>query len=104
MSKDWWKSSVVYQIYPQSFKDSNDDGIGDLRGIIEKLPYLSKLGIDVVWLNPIYKSPLVDNGYDIENYREINPIYGTMADFEELLEKAHQMNIKIIWLLYLERC
>ena len=96
MSKDWWKSSVVYQIYPQSFKDSNDDGIGDLRGIIEKLPYLSKLGIDVVWLNPIYKSPLVDNGYDIENYREINPIYGTMADFEELLEKAHQMNIKII--------
>ena len=96
MSKDWWKSSVVYQIYPQSFKDSNDDGIGDLRGIIEKLSYLSKLGIDVVWLNPIYKSPLVDNGYDIENYREINPIYGTMADFEELLEKAHQMNIKII--------
>ena len=87
MSKDWWKSSVVYQIYPQSFKDSNDDGIGDLRGIIEKLSYLSKLGIDVVWLNPIYKSPLVDNGYDIENYREINPIYGTMADFEELLEK-----------------
>ncbi len=96
MNKDWWKSSVIYQIYPQSFKDSNNDGIGDLRGIIEKIPYLSKLGIDVIWLNPIYESPMVDNGYDIADYRKINPIYGTMEDFEELLQQAHQHHIKII--------
>ena len=64
MNKDWWKSSVVYQVYPQSFNDTNNDGVGDLKGITEKLPYLSKLGIDVIWLNPIYESPLVDNGYD----------------------------------------
>ena len=96
MNKDWWKSSVVYQVYPQSFNDTNHDGIGDLKGITEKLPYLSKLGIDVIWLNPIYESPLVDNGYDIANYRKINPMYGTMEDFDELLETAHSMNIKII--------
>lgn len=96
MNKDWWKSSVVYQVYPQSFNDTNNDGVGDLKGITEKLPYLSKLGIDVIWLNPIYESPLVDNGYDIANYRKINPMYGTMEDFDELLETAHSMNIKII--------
>ncbi len=96
MNKDWWKSSVVYRVYPQSFNDTNNDGVGDLKGITEKLPYLSKLGIDVIWLNPIYESPLVDNGYDIANYRKINPIYGTMEDFDELLETAHSMNIKII--------
>lgn len=96
MNKDWWKKSVVYQIYPQSFKDSNGDGIGDLKGIISKLPYLADLGIDVIWLNPIYSSPLVDNGYDIADYYQINSIYGTLDDFKELLEKAHQLGIKII--------
>lgn len=96
MAVEWWKSSVVYQVYPLSFKDSNNDGIGDFHGIIEKLPYLANLGIDVIWLNPIFESPLVDNGYDISDYEKILPQYGTMADFQELLNKAHEFNIKII--------
>ncbi|KRL02442.1 glycoside hydrolase family 13 protein [Liquorilactobacillus capillatus] len=96
MNNGWWKKSVVYQVYPQSFKDSNEDGIGDLKGIISKLPYLANLGIDVIWLNPIYSSPLIDNGYDIADYYQINPIYGTLDDLKELLEKAHQLGIKII--------
>ena len=78
---EWWRKSVVYQIYPKSFNDSNGDGIGDIRGIIEKLDYLKQLGVDVIWLNPIYQSPQVDNGYDISNYREIDHQFGTLADF-----------------------
>ena len=92
----WWKESVVYQIYPRSFNDSNGDGVGDLRGIIEKLDYLESLGIDVVWLNPVYRSPNDDNGYDISDYRNIMEEFGTMADFEELLEGLHQREIKLI--------
>ncbi|QTF09979.1 alpha-glucosidase [Brenneria izadpanahii] len=96
MSKDWWKKSVVYQVYPQSFKDSNGDGIGDLAGLNEKLPYINKLGADVIWLNPIYESPLIDNGYDISDYYKINPVFGTLDDFKSLLKSAHDLNIKII--------
>lgn len=96
MAEKWWKNSVVYQVYPQSFKDSNGDGIGDFQGIIEKIPYLVKLGIDVIWLNPIFESPLIDNGYDISDYESILPKYGTMDDFKELLTLAHQNGIKII--------
>lgn len=81
----WWKEAVVYQIYPRSFKDSNGDGIGDLNGIREKLDYLKDLGVDVLWLNPIYQSPNVDNGYDISDYRDIMTDFGTMADFDALL-------------------
>lgn len=92
----WWKKSVVYQIYPKSFRDSNGDGIGDLNGITEKLPYLKKLGVDVLWLNPIYVSPQVDNGYDIADYFDIDPQLGTMADFESLLKRAHELGIRII--------
>lgn len=92
----WWKKSVVYQVYPKSFKDSNGDGLGDLNGLTEKLPYLEKLGIDVIWLNPIFKSPQVDNGYDISDYHEIEPSLGTMEDFENLLSEAHKRGIKII--------
>ena len=77
----WWKKSVVYQIYPKSFYDSDGDGFGDLNGIREKLSYLEKLGVDVIWLNPIYESPQVDNGYDISNYKKIEPQLGTMEDF-----------------------
>lgn len=95
-SSEWWKKAVVYQVYPQSFKDSNGDGIGDLNGIREKLPYLKKLGVDVIWLNPIYQSPMVDNGYDISDYEAVNPIYGTMADFDAMLKEAHESGIKII--------
>ena len=92
----WWKKSVVYQVYPKSFKDSNGDGLGDLNGLTEKLPYLEKLGVDVIWLNPIFKSPQVDNGYDISDYREIEPTLGTMGDFERLLAEAHKRGLKII--------
>ena len=93
---EWWKKSVVYQIYVKSFQDSNNDGIGDFQGIISRLDYLKKLGVDVLWLTPIYKSPNDDNGYDISDYYQIQPEFGTMKDFEELLEKAHQKQIKII--------
>ncbi|WP_329957392.1 alpha-glucosidase [Gibbsiella quercinecans] len=96
MSERWWKQCVVYQVYPQSFKDSNGDGIGDLAGVVEKLPYISELGADVIWLNPIYESPLIDNGYDISDYYNINPIFGSLATFKQLLKAAHDLNIKII--------
>lgn len=96
MDKKWWKESVVYQIYPRSFCDSNGDGIGDLRGIISKLDYLESLGVDVLWLCPIYKSPNDDNGYDISDYRDIMDEFGTLADFDELLEKAHEHHLKIM--------
>lgn len=92
----WWKNAVVYQIYPKSFQDSNNDGIGDLQGIISRLDYLQKLGVDILWLNPIYESPQVDNGYDISNYRAINPILGTMADFDQLLTAVHQRGMKLV--------
>ncbi|MFT8391130.1 MAG: alpha-glucosidase [Sporolactobacillus sp.] len=93
---DWWKKAVVYQVYPKSFNDSNGDGLGDLNGITEKLPYIKKLGADVIWLNPIYQSPYVDNGYDISDYEKIEPTLGTMADFDRLLKGAHDLDLKII--------
>lgn len=96
MDKKWWKESVVYQIYPRSFKDSNGDGIGDLKGIIEKLDYLKELGIDVIWLSPIYKSPNDDNGYDISDYHDIMDEFGTLEDFDILLQEAHKKDIKIV--------
>ena len=96
MEKHWWQEVVVYQIYPRSFKDSNGDGIGDLRGIIEKLDYLHTLGIGAIWLSPVYKSPNDDNGYDISDYEEIMDEFGTMADMEELLAEADKRGIKIV--------
>lgn len=92
----WWQNAVVYQIYPRSFQDSNDDGIGDLRGIISRLDYIKKLGADIIWLNPIYKSPNVDNGYDISDYQAIHPDFGSLDDFQELLDKAHELGLKIM--------
>jgi len=94
--KKWWKEAVVYQIYPRSFKDSNGDGIGDLRGIIEKLDYIESLGVDVVWLNPIFKSPNDDNGYDVSDYRAIMDDFGTMEDFDEMLKGFHDREIKLV--------
>ncbi|WP_026582262.1 glycoside hydrolase family 13 protein [Bacillus sp. J33] len=96
MKKQWWKESVVYQIYPRSFMDSNGDGVGDLKGIISRLDYLKELGIDVVWLSPVYKSPNDDNGYDISDYQDIMSDFGTMEDWEELLAQMHKRGIKLI--------
>ena len=95
-SPAWWKEAVVYQIYPRSFKDSNGDGIGDLQGIISKIDYIKTLGVDAVWLNPIYQSPNIDGGYDISDYYSIHPDFGTMHDFDELLASLHQNNIRLI--------
>jgi len=92
----WWQKSVVYQVYPRSFQDSNHDGMGDLNGITSRLDYIKDLGVDVIWLNPVYASPGVDNGYDISDYQAINPELGSMADFERLLAKAHQLGLKIM--------
>jgi len=92
----WWQEAVVYQIYPRSFQDSNGDGIGDIPGIIQHLPYLKKLGIQVIWLSPIYQSPNDDNGYDISDYQKILPEFGTMTDVEEMLQVAHQLGLKIM--------
>ena len=94
--RQWWKEAVVYQVYPRSFNDANGDGIGDLKGITEKLPYLAKLGINVIWLSPVFDSPNVDNGYDISDYFAIMTEFGTMEDFDEMLETAHKHGIKIL--------
>ncbi|MFZ1373643.1 MAG: alpha-glucosidase [Nostocoides sp.] len=96
LPRDWWKSAVVYQIYPRSFADSNGDGVGDLPGIIARLEYLQALGVDVIWLSPVYRSPMDDGGYDISDYEDVDPIFGTSADLERLLEQAHARGIKIL--------
>ena len=96
MEKKWWKESVVYQIYPKSFKDSNGDGVGDIRGIIQKLDYLKELGVNVLWISPMLESPQDDNGYDISDYRRIYEEYGAMEDYEELLCEAHKRSIRIL--------
>lgn len=96
MNNVWWKEAVAYQIYPRSFMDSNGDGIGDLQGVISKLDYLEELGIDVIWICPIYKSPNDDNGYDVSDYRDIMAEFGTMEDFDELLRKVHERGMKLI--------
>lgn len=92
----WWRGAVVYQVYPRSLMDANNDGIGDIPGIISKLDYIASLGVDAIWVSPFFKSPMKDFGYDISDYRDIDPIFGTLADFDELIAKAHERNIKII--------
>ena len=96
MKKKWWHDKVAYQIYPKSFQDSNGDGIGDLRGIISRLDYLKELGIDIVWLSPIYKSPFVDQGYDISDYYNIAEEFGTMEEFDELLAEVPGRRCQIV--------
>ncbi|MGF1698799.1 alpha,alpha-phosphotrehalase [Photobacterium makurazakiensis] len=93
---EWWRTATIYQIYPKSFCDSSNKGTGDIKGIISKLDYLQLLGVEAIWLTPVYQSPMIDNGYDISDYYAINPQFGSMADFDELLEKAHQKGIKIV--------
>src|SRR5919107_557130 len=96
MTDQWWKSSVVYQIYPRSFADADGDGMGDLRGVIDHLDHLAGLGVDVLWLSPVYPSPQDDNGYDISDYQDIDPVFGTLADFDELLAGVHERGMKLV--------
>jgi len=93
---DWWRGSVTYQVYPRSFQDSNGDGIGDLPGITERLPYIAELGVDAVWLSPIFTSPMADMGYDVSDYTDIDPIFGTLADFDAMVGRAHALGLKVI--------
>src|ERR1700749_3296445 len=93
---EWWKSAVIYEVYPRSFQDSNGDGVGDLPGILSRLDYLPDLGVDTVWISPIYPSPMADFGYDIADYCGIDPLFGTMADFDRLLEELHRRGLRLI--------
>jgi alpha-glucosidase len=92
----WWQTGVIYQIYPRSFQDSNGDGIGDLQGITQRLPYLVELGVDAMWLSPIFPSPMADFGYDISDYTDIDPLFGSLDDFDALLAAAHAQRLKVI--------
>ena len=92
--RKWWQQAVVYQIYPRSFQDSNGDGIGDIPGIISRLDYLRELGIDAIWLSPVYRSPQDDNGYDISDYQDIDPMFGSLSDMEELIAEAKERGIR----------
>lgn len=93
---DWWKSAVVYQVYPRSFADSNADGIGDVRGIIDHLDHLVTLGVDALWISPWYPSPMADGGYDVSDYCDINPDFGTLADADALVARAHELGLRVI--------
>ncbi len=95
-SSDWWRGGVIYQIYPRSFQDSNGDGIGDLKGITQRLGYIASLGVDAIWISPFFKSPMKDFGYDVSDYRDVDPMFGTMADFKELLDEAHAHGLKVM--------
>src|SRR5215204_2153614 len=92
----WWQTGITYQIYPRSFQDSNHDGVGDIKGIIQRLDYLKWLGISAIWVSPIYPSPMADFGYDISDYTAVHPLFGSMTEFEELLREAHKRGIKLI--------
>ncbi len=104
MQKKWWHGKIAYQIYPKSFMDSNGDGIGDLKGILSKLPYLKHLGVDIIWISPIYVSPFIDQGYDVADYQNIDPIFGSMEDFDELLAAAKALDMDIIMDLVVNHC
>ena len=94
--KQWYKGAVIYQVYPRSFQDTNGDGIGDIKGIIDRIDYIKSLGVDAIWVSPFFKSPMKDFGYDISDYRDIDPLFGNLDDFDELIAQAHQRDIKII--------
>ncbi|MBB6467486.1 alpha-glucosidase [Aminobacter carboxidus] len=96
MDRDWWRGAVIYQIYPRSYQDSNGDGIGDLQGIIERLPHIADLGADAVWISPFFKSPMKDFGYDISDYLDIDPMFGTLADFDAMISEAHRLGLKVM--------
>ena len=96
VDRDWWRGAVIYQIYPRSFQDSNGDGIGDLSGIIQRLQYVADLGVDAVWLSPFFKSPMLDFGYDVSDYRDVDPMFGTLGDFDALIARAHELGLKVL--------
>ena len=93
---DWWRGAVIYQIYPRSFQDSNGDGIGDLQGIIERLPHVASLNVDAIWISPFFTSPMLDYGYDVSDYCDVDPMFGTIGDFDRLVERAHELGIRVI--------
>ena len=93
---DWWKQAVVYQVYPRSFYDANGDGLGDIAGVTAKIDYLAALGVDAIWLSPFYPSPLIDGGYDVANYRDVDPRLGTLEDFDKMAAAAHAAGMKVI--------
>ena len=95
-SQPWWKGGIIYQIYPRSFMDSNGDGVGDLKGVTTKLPYVASLGVDAIWLSPFFTSPMKDFGYDVSDYRGVDPLFGTMEDFQALVSEAHRLNLKVV--------
>jgi alpha-glucosidase len=101
---DWWRGGVIYQIYPRSFADSNGDGVGDLAGIVEKLPYVASLGVDAIWISPIFKSPMKDFGYDVSDYCDVDPLFGSLADFDRLLARAHELGLKVMIDQVLSHC
>lgn len=96
MGGDWWRGAVVYQIYPRSFQDSDDDGIGDLKGITHRLDHVARLGADAIWLSPVFRSPMADMGYDVSDYCDIDPLFGTLEDFDTLVARAHDLGLKVI--------
>jgi len=96
LSHEWWRGSVIYQVYPRSLKDSNGDGIGDIPGITEKLEYIANLGVEAIWISPFFESPMKDFGYDVSDYRNVDPIFGCNQDFEALIRRAHELNLKVI--------
>ncbi|MBP8272630.1 MAG: alpha-glucosidase, partial [Sphaerotilus sp.] len=93
---DWWRGAVIYQIYPRSFQDSNADGVGDLPGITRRLEHVAALGVDAIWISPFFKSPMKDFGYDVSDYRDVDPLFGTLADFDALLARAHQLGLRVM--------
>ncbi|MDJ0824352.1 MAG: alpha glucosidase [Rhodobacter sp.] len=93
---NWWRGAVIYQIYPRSFQDSNGDGIGDLAGIIHRLPHVAELGVDAIWISPFYRSPMLDFGYDVADYRDVDPMFGTLGDFDALIQRAHELGLKVL--------
>ena len=94
--RDWWRGAVIYQIYPRSYQDSNGDGIGDLKGVIARLPYIASLGVDAIWISPFFKSPMKDFGYDVSDYRDVDPMFGTLADFDALVAEAHRLGLRVM--------
>jgi alpha-glucosidase len=92
----WWQRGVIYQIYPRSFADANGDGVGDLRGIIDRLAYLARLGVDAIWISPIYRSPMADFGYDVSDHTIVDPLFGTLADFDALVTEAHRLGLRVL--------